>query len=95
MLLCSGLRLPLRRYSEETASRDRQLTDRIADAGNQLANIATDLVLVAVEQAQSIRGLYESSSEVTREEFAHFASVMGTAVSNRMVFAPRVSRRPT
>ncbi len=85
-----GVTSALRQYSEETAAENAQLTERIADAGAQLANTATDLVSVAVEQAQSIRGLYESSTEVTREEFAHFVAVMGTAISNRMVFARRV-----
>ena len=86
-----GITSSIRQYSEESAAETAELTSHIADAGAQLANIATDLVLVAVGQAQSIRGLYESSTDVTTEEFAHFASVMGTGISNRMVFAQRVS----
>lgn len=89
-MVALGLTSSLRQYSEETALENAELTERIADAGEQLANIATDQVSVAVEQAQSIRGLYEASSEVTKEEFAHFAAVMGTKISNRMGFAPRV-----
>lgn len=90
LVVALGVTSSLRQYSEETAAENAELIERIADAGDQLANIATDQVLVAVEQAQSIRGLYEASSQVTREEFAHFAGVMGTEISNRMVFAQRV-----
>jgi signal transduction histidine kinase len=90
LVVALGVVSSIRQYSEETAIQTAELIERTSDTGIQLANIATDLALVAVEQAQSIRGLYESSSEVTKEEFAHFAAVMGDAVANRMAFAPRV-----
>ena len=86
-----GISSSLRQYQRATDAEIAELTERLADAGDQLAVTATDLFLVAAEQAQAIRGLYESSNDVTKEEFAHFVSVMGTSMDNRMVFARRVT----
>ncbi|HJQ94114.1 MAG TPA: CHASE domain-containing protein, partial [Acidimicrobiia bacterium] len=90
LIVLLGISSSLRQYARATEAENAELTERLADAGDQLASIATDLFLVAAEQAQAIRGLYESSIDVTKEEFSHFASVMGTSTGNRMVFAARV-----
>jgi signal transduction histidine kinase len=78
------------RYARERTAEDRELTRNLSDSGEQLERIALDLQSIAIEQAQAIRGLFEASTEVTREEFDHFTSVIGMSISNRLGYAERV-----
>lgn len=87
-----GIILSVSQYSRMRTLEEIRLSEGLTEAGEQLVRIADDLQTVAVQQVQAIRGLYESSAEVTRDEFDHFVSIMGASQKSRMGYAPRVAQ---
>jgi signal transduction histidine kinase len=64
--------------------------ERLSSTGQELAFITNDIESIAEQQALGLRGLYESSVDVTKEEFDHFADVTGGDLATEFGFAPRI-----
>ena len=76
--------LTLRGNAEEEARAHLEAT------GDELIRVASDVESIVLQQVLSIEGLYESSLEVTKQEFDHFASVTGSHDASDLGFAARV-----
>lgn len=64
--------------------------DRLAATGQELSFVTKDIESLAVQQALGIRGLFESSVVVTKDEFDHFSAVTSGDYPTQFGFAPRV-----
>lgn len=69
---------------------ERRARERLASNGEELSRVVADLQTAASEQTQALEGLFESSIDVTQEEFDHFALVVGGAPASALVFASPV-----
>ncbi len=65
-------------------------SERLAGAGDEVVRVVNDIEAVATEQVLAIRGLFESSEEVTDAEFERFVEVIGQPSKNRLAFAEHV-----
>lgn len=76
-------------------SEERRALDTLASTGQEVSRVVADLGGLARNQAQALEGFFESSVDVTKKEFDHFASVVGSApVSGSMFAAPSATTDP-
>lgn len=70
-----------------TGNVERELArETLAGTGEELMRVVTDLGALARNQAVALKGLFESSVNVTPEEFDHFADVIsGAPVSSLLI----------
>lgn len=84
-----GIMLSASAYVRVRAQENLAASQNLADAGKELARAAADLHLVTTAQVLAIQGLFESRS-VTNGQFSRFTTVIGTALDNRLDYAPMV-----
>jgi signal transduction histidine kinase len=77
-------------YIRNENSGEQRAREALASTGEELTRVVADLRTAASEQTEALEGLFESSTEVTQEEFDHFAVVIGGAPASSLVFASPV-----
>jgi signal transduction histidine kinase len=66
---------------------ERAAREVLAGNGEELTRVVEDLQAAGSQQAEALEALFESSNQVTKEEFLHFAEVIGGAASSSLAIA--------
>ena len=82
-----GVAISIAMFARAQNAEEQRARDALASTGEELIRVVADLGALARNQAEALEAFFESSVDVTQEEFDHFALVIGGVPVSALVFA--------
>ena len=82
-----GVAVSISMFVRAQNAEEQRARDALASTGEELIRVVADLGALARNQVEALEAFFESSVDVTKEEFDHFAQVIGGVPVSGLVFA--------